>query len=58
MATWTKLTADWLVSLTAVAGSSAIVYCEVSHLQTMEEEIAIAEYKNICIALVDAVGPV
>ena len=30
MATWTKLTADWLVSLTAVAGSSAIVYCEVS----------------------------
>ena len=55
---WPKLTADWMVSLSVITRLQAIVYCEVSHLQTMEEEIAIAEYKNICIALVDAVGPV
>ena len=30
LAMWQKLTPDWLVSLSAMTGSSATVYCKVS----------------------------
>ena len=36
---WLKLTTDWL-SVLAVTGLLAIVYCDVSGLQTVEEESA------------------